>query len=302
MSDTGRATRGQRGARVLGVIFGAVFALVGLLAGALILGAAPGSVPLVAGLVPLLFVLVGSGVIVAAVRAPRQRPDSPRARSAAQADRAAGLPAGAQERVETRALKPAAPPLVRFVGSLIFTLFWNGVVSIFVVQDVNGWRTGDRPIFLSLFLVPFVAIGLGGVGYVVYAFLGLFNPRPHLRLSPGALTLGERALVEWEIEGAAHRLRKLTLTLEGREEATYRRGTDTRTDREVFARIQVGERGAGELRRGSARIEVPARTMHSFAAPNNKIVWVLRVAGEIRAWPDVAEEFPVVVLPPGGEV
>jgi hypothetical protein len=127
----------------------------------------------------------------------------------------------------------------------------------------------------------------------------LFNPRVRLRVSPGTLRLGERAQVDWEVVGAAQRLRKLTVTLEGREEATYRRGTDTRTDLQLFARVLVAEHGAGGPRRGSERITVPAETMHSFEAPHNKVVWLLRVHGEIRRWPDVDDEFPVVVLPRG---
>jgi hypothetical protein len=300
MSETGRAKRGQRGARIAGAVFGTVFALAGAVAGVMIVRRVEGPQRL-AGLIPAVFVLAGVGIVVASLRGGRGRPAPPRGPSqrAAQADRVAGLPAGAREPLETRELKPAATPATRLAGGLLFTLFWNGVVSVFVVQAVNGWRAGERPWFLSLFMVPFVVVGLGGVGFVVHAFLALFNPRPRLRLSPGTLRLGERAQIEWEVDGAAHRLRKLTLTLEGREEATYRRGTDTHTDREVFARIAITQRAAGELRRGSERITVPAETMHSFEAPNNKVVWLLRVHGEIRLWPDVSEEYPVVVLPRG---
>jgi hypothetical protein len=88
------------------------------------------------------------------------------------------------------------------------------------------------------------------------------------------------------------------VTLEGREEATYRRGTDTTTARSVFARVKVGSGDRyGNLQRGSAPIEVPADAMHSFTAPNNKIVWLLKVHGEIALWPDVSEELPLEVLP-----
>ena len=37
--------------------------------------------------------------------------------------------------------------------------------------------------------------------------------------------------------------------------------------------------------------------MHTFAAPHNKVVWCLKVRGEIPRWPDVDEEFPLEVLP-----
>ena len=38
--------------------------------------------------------------------------------------------------------------------------------------------------------------------------------------------------------------------------------------------------------------------MHTFVAPHNKVLWTLAVAGEIARWPDVAEEFELLVLPP----
>jgi hypothetical protein len=50
---------------------------------------------------------------------------------------------------------------------------------------------------------------------------------------------------------------------------------------------------------GSARVTIPERTMHSFAAPHNKIVWVLRVLGDIPSWPDSEDEFVVTVAPRG---
>jgi hypothetical protein len=37
--------------------------------------------------------------------------------------------------------------------------------------------------------------------------------------------------------------------------------------------------------------------MHSFEAGHNKIIWSLRVHGDIYRWPDVKDEYPIVVLP-----
>ena len=42
---------------------------------------------------------------------------------------------------------------------------------------------------------------------------------------------------------------------------------------------------------------IPADTMHSFAAPHNRIVWTLKVRGEIGGWPDVDEDFDLAVMP-----
>jgi hypothetical protein len=191
-------------------------------------------------------------------------------------------------------LKPQVGPVGRFVGSLIFTLFWNGIVSVFLVQIVRDFRAGNPSWFATIFLIPFELIGVGAVVGVGYFFLGLFNPRLKVTLDPGAVPLGGSARVEWKIDGDAARIRTLTVTLEGREEATYRRGTNTVTDRSVFLKRELA-RDTNPLVRGSAKLEVPPETMHTFAAPNNRIVWVIKVHGEIPRWPDVNEELPFEV-------
>jgi hypothetical protein len=37
--------------------------------------------------------------------------------------------------------------------------------------------------------------------------------------------------------------------------------------------------------------------MHSFVASRNEIQWKLRVKGTIGFWPDVKDDYPIVVLP-----
>jgi hypothetical protein len=56
-------------------------------------------------------------------------------------------------------------------GLAFFNLFWNGIVSVFLVQVFNP-DTGPLRIGLALFLVPFVVIGLGMFIALVIALLG----------------------------------------------------------------------------------------------------------------------------------
>jgi len=141
-------------------------------------------------------------------------------------------------------------------------------------------------------------IGLVMIGAVGYCFLALFNPRPTLRMTPGAVPLGGQLQVDWEFSGRTHALQRVRIRLEGREEATYRRGTTTSTDRNVFARLELANVSArGEMRSGTRMVIIPAGLMHSFASDNNRIVWSLHAEGEIAMWPDVNEEFPLRVLP-----
>ena len=82
------------------------------------------------------------------------------------------------------------------------------------------------------------------------------------------------------------------------EEVTYRRGTDTVTDKHVFHRATVAETSRQmEIATGKARLSIPADTMHSFASSNNKIAWELCLHGEIEGWPDVKLEFGLNIEP-----
>ena len=50
-------------------------------------------------------------------------------------------------------------------------------------------------------------------------------------------------------------------------------------------------------RGGHIEALIPANVMHSFVASNNKITWKLKFQGDIRRWPDVKDEFDLVVRP-----
>lgn len=250
------------------------------------------------GLLPLIFVAVGGGGIVWVLRQGRKPaaqagvPGAPRP-----SPFGVEIPADAGQ---SRVLKPQLSPVGKLIGIIVIALFWNGIVSVFVVMMIQGWRSGNGDGCLTAFLVPFVLIGLLLIYGIFHQFLVLFNPRLDLTLSRGALVPGEPALLQWKIEGRATRVTRLKVILEGREEATYRRGTDTRTDREVFATIQIVDTDQPMLiPQGSARVHVPDDTMPSFSADRNKIVWSLKADCEIPGWPDSNDEYEIVVAPSG---
>ncbi|HSS50971.1 MAG TPA: DUF3592 domain-containing protein, partial [Thermoanaerobaculia bacterium] len=109
------------------------------------------SVEWLVGLIPLVFLLVGAGGIWGAIYASRRQ-----SKTAADA-----LPAAPVEPVSgPLELKPDATPGAKFFGLTFVTLFWNGIVSVFVFQAVKMWREGTPAGFMNLFLLPFVLIGL----------------------------------------------------------------------------------------------------------------------------------------------
>jgi hypothetical protein len=156
---------------------------------------------------------------------------------------------------------------------LIVALFWNGIVSVFVFggADGAGW-------FGRLFILPFVAVGLGLIAGAVYQLLALFNPRPTLELSSSIVPLGGVAELRWSFTGRTSRIREFAVTLRGVEEARYRRGTDTCTDRNTFYEMELIRTADGnEIAAGQVGFVMPQDTMHSFAAENNKVLWQLDI-------------------------
>jgi hypothetical protein len=256
-------------------------------------------------LIPALFVAVGGGgMLWALTRGKVGRRRAPGSRGSAAA--------GTLREIEEWATPPAAAGPVELeekmspLGKLAIltgaTLFWNGIVSVFVWQLVKEWRSGGGlDGCLTAFLVPFVLVGLLLLAGVPYQILALFNPRPRLRLDRAVIPLGSQAQLDWSFRGATGRLDSLRIVLEGAESVTYRQGTSTRTDTKVFARFDLADLRSGmPLGSGSATIEIPEDTMHSFEAPHNRIVWTVKLHGAIARWPDVATEFPIVVAPRGG--
>jgi uncharacterized protein DUF3592 len=257
------------------------------------------------GLFPLIFLLVGGGGLVWTLRSRR------RARQTAMAP-VTGAVAASPFGVEPPPgaglgpleLRSTLSPLGKALGLGFAAVFWNGIVSVFLWQVIASWKSGQPNGCLTTFLIPFVLVGLGLIFAFCRQLLVLFNPRPLLTLSPGVLAPGETAYLQWRFAGAAGRVRRLKILFEGREEARYRRGTSTYTDRNTFASVTVLDTAQPfEIANGSTGFSVPAGSVPSFAATHNKVVWSLKVQCEIPAWPDSEEEYEVVVRPaaPGGE-
>lgn len=199
-------------------------------------------------------------------------------------------------------LSPTRSPLGRFVGLLVTTLVWNGIVGIGAYHWLQGNARGGNDGCFTAFLVPFVFIGLALLfGSVPYSFLALFNPRPRLTLARASLPLGTETELAWRFSGWSGRISRLRISLEGREEATLRQGKSTATERSVFARLEVVDTtDTFRIGDGRATLAIPLDTMHTFAGDRIKVVWTLKLEGEIRHWPDVSEEVEITVVPSRG--
>lgn len=249
------------------------------------------------GLFPIPFLAVGIGGVVFGSRLSRK------SKAAGDAESTAG-PQQLLEASESaatdgpRVLKPSVAPVAAFGVALLICLFWNGITSVFVWHVVQSFLDGKPEWLLTLFMTPFVLIGLGLLAVSGYLFLAIFNPRPELTLSRGRSPLGSLCEVRWQFRGSIRSVRNFKLVLKGEEKATYRRGTDTHTDTSTFFEHLFYEAGHPvHIATGHAECEVPADSMHSFSADHNQINWSLEVAADIPFWPDISLSFPLEVTP-----
>jgi hypothetical protein len=263
------------------------------------------------GLIPAAFMVAGAGGIIGSLRK-RQAGGSDASRlepvSIREITGTSMTPAFAStisdDAIGPRVLRGSSSRPVGAIVIAVFAAIWNGVIYFAFFR--NLFRHGHSTWFdwaQLLFMVPFVLVGLGLIGLLIYQLLALFNPKAELSIQPGAPALGDPLEVSWQLAGRTHVLRGLRIFLEAREEATYRRGTSTYTDRKPFLNIEVASAtGATGLSAGRTSVRVPADTVPSFKSDNNRIVWVIAVHGDIPRWPDLKEEFEIKVRPQPGAI
>ena len=195
-------------------------------------------------------------------------------------------------------LKPSATKIGSLIGIVVLAMFWNGIVGLLVSAIFFDAANKILSIFLGLFILPFVLIGLVIILGVIKAFLVLFNPVVEIALSTGAVARGSEVDVAWEVKGNAGRIRRLQIAVVGTESAKYRQGTDIVTATSGFGLIPVADSTeAGSISFGSVAIKIPDGAMHTFTYDNNKITWAIQVKGEIRRWPDVLQTHVFRVKP-----
>lgn len=245
-------------------------------------------------IIPLTFFIIGLAGVIFALRSGRKpEPGYVSGPTGGRSSRFASSPSGPV------ILKPTAGPLARLIAVILVAAFWNGITGFFVWHVAEGWLAGNPDYLLTAFMTPFVLVGLALIFGIGYTFLTLFNPRVELTVSSRTPALGSQLSVSWRIIGKGEKISKLRIYIEGREESTYRRGTSTYTDREVFREIEVYTvQGVAAGKGGSTSVRIPEDTMHSLDGSSNSIVWVLKVHGEIANWPDLAEDFDIEFTAP----
>jgi len=195
-------------------------------------------------------------------------------------------------------LKPDSSRIAVFIGLLLFSLVWNGIVFGIIATILPEFIRGKWEWVPAIVLGGFACIGILLLIGLFHQFLGLFNPLPILRLNRSLLPLGSKVQLNWQFQGAAHSVKSLKIQLKGLERVTYRQGTSTSTQEHVFHDETVLETyEPTEIEQGTTEITIPGDSMHTLNSLNNKILWRLDVQGSIRFWPDVTAQFPIRVVP-----
>ena len=193
-----------------------------------------------------------------------------------------------------------SPESWTLVGFGVFAVLWNLVVVVLAVG--LGLFGGNCDWWVAALLVPFAIVGFGGVVFVAKgALVAAAIGTTQVEISAHPLQPGERYDV-LVTQGGSGVVRHIDLSLELEEVATFRQGTDTRSEQTVVQRQGVA--AARDIRPDpTCRVElrgvvsVPAHAMHSFTSAHNAVRWKLVVSGRPDRGPLFTRVFPVVVLP-----
>jgi len=201
---------------------------------------------------------------------------------------------------------PIAPTHAWFLFFLGFgTAVWNVIIGLLVAGALAAHRPGTAIWPATLGLTPMVLIGLGLLVYFVYRLLVASGIGPTLvEISAHPLLPGHRYRLFLSQSGRLH-LSSFEVRLVSEEEATYRQGTNRRTETRCVWKSEVYHAADVEIRPGKpleieCDLEIPARAMHSFQADHNAVNWTLVVEGKPRRWPRYRRPFPLIVHPAPG--
>jgi len=188
------------------------------------------------------------------------------------------------------------------IGMGLFAVLWNTVLVVLAVGAGFDLARGGRDWLLLAVLVPCCAVGIAAVAAFVRGLvLATAVGTTHVEIADHPLLPGRRyeAVIA---QGGSGVLRELTATLELEESATFRQGTDNRSERLAVRRLPVGtwhdvQLAPGKIFETRFAVAIPDDAMHSFAAEHNAVRWRLVIRGKPVRWPPFTRMFPVVVFP-----
>jgi hypothetical protein len=190
----------------------------------------------------------------------------------------------------------------RLLATMIVFLLLTGVTTVLGVIALQEHRT-QRP---DWFLTGFVGILVALDAWVTGLFLRQIWRQT--RLGPTCVEVSHHPLrpgVQYAIFLSQYgrvSLDSLRMSLVCEEEATYRQGTDVRTESQAVHEQLIFSRGGIRIDPATPFelqevVSVPRQAMHSFQSGHNAVRWKLVVKAESENWPMFVRSFPVLVYP-----
>lgn len=237
-------------------------------------------------LIPMLFFVIGLGVFIFSLRSGKRAPSRQHTNSST--PRMAGG--------EQLVVKSGGSRLKKLWFFLFCSLLWNGLLTGFFLL---GYFAGNIDKSVLLFFIGFCLFGLGFIGAFIHKLLALMNPRFRFIINRSDLSLGDQATAVLNVKGKIARIKTISITLRGQEEATYRRGSNTTTSKRAFFEDELlkMDLATGFKLPPNLSLSIPVNSMHSFKARNNAIRWYIVVKGDIPKWPDIDDEIELTILP-----
>jgi len=191
----------------------------------------------------------------------------------------------------------------QLAGMAAVTFLWNGIVLWLLVNNVRTYLAGEEDVLLSLLLLPLFGIGIGLAYYTARQFFLSSGPgQTRLEIEDHPLYPG-RSYEIYLAQAGRVRIESLRVDFVCEEQATFRQGTETRTERvsvyeDCLYRQQGIEIAPGEHFEDRFHLRVPEGAMHSFHSEHNEIRWKMVVRGRMHHLPDYQRAFSLVVFPP----
>lgn len=184
--------------------------------------------------------------------------------------------------------------------AILFAAFWNGIISIFIFKGWGEMGSGVMKWFITIFMIPFVLVGIGLIIHIFYRIFAIFSPIYQVEIADRYLSPGGHTTLTWKRTGGGGKPRKFAIWLIGREEATYRRGTSTSTARACFHEEVLFETESSMMMpRGRVTIDLPPDSVPSFRSRNNKVRWFVMLVADVPFRPDIKDEYEIDVNPTG---
>lgn len=188
------------------------------------------------------------------------------------------------------------------IGLGLFAVLWNAVLVVLGLTAGVDSMGGQVDRLLFVLIASFAAVGITGIVlFIRQLVLTSAVGTTQLEIADHPLRPGQTYEVHLTQAGSGA-FRKLSVTLELVEQATFRQGTDTRTEQLVVWRGAVNSWddvhvAPGTFFEARASLAVPAHAMHSFVSEHNTVSWRVVIHGRSSRWPAFSRVFPVVVYP-----